>query len=35
MAIIIDYGYEQAEYYHPSRHRGTLDCYYQHRCISI
>ncbi len=31
VAIIIDYGYEQSEYYHPTRKRGTLDCYYQHR----
>ncbi len=29
--IVIDYGYEQSEYYHPTRKRGTLDCYYQHR----
>ena len=29
--IIIDYGYEQDEYYRPERRRGTLDCYYQHR----
>ena len=29
--IIIDYGYEQDEYYCPERRRGTLDCYYQHR----
>ena len=29
--IIIDYGYEQADYYSPRRHRGTLECYYQHR----
>ena len=34
IAIIIDYGYEQAEYYHPSRRRGTLECYYQHRVHS-
>ena len=31
VAIIVDYGYEQAQYYEPGRHRGTLDCYYQHR----
>ena len=31
VVLIIDYGYEQREYYHPSRNRGTLDCYYQHR----
>jgi SAM-dependent MidA family methyltransferase len=29
--FIIDYGYEQSEYYSPSRKRGTLDCYYRHR----
>ncbi len=29
--IIVDYGHEQAQYYHPDRVRGTLDCYYQHR----
>lgn len=32
--IIIDYGYEQSEFYHPARCRGTLDCYYQHRSHS-
>ena len=34
VAIIIDYGHEQAEYYHHSRRRGTLDCYYRHRVHS-
>jgi SAM-dependent MidA family methyltransferase len=29
--LIIDYGYEQADYYHPARGRGTLSCHYQHR----
>ncbi len=29
--LIIDYGYEQAQYYHPQRHTGTLMCFYQHR----
>ena len=29
--ILIDYGYPQAEYYLPSRHSGTLQCYYRHR----
>ena len=29
--LIIDYGYEQAEYYHPQRNRGTLICHYRHR----
>lgn len=31
VVMIVDYGYEQAEYYHPDRCRGTLECYYQHR----
>lgn len=26
-----DYGYGQAEYYHPERNHGTLSCFYQHR----
>ena len=30
-AILIDYGFPQAEYYHPQRHRGTLMCHIQHR----
>lgn len=29
--VIIDYGYPQAEYYHPERHHGTLRCHYRHR----
>ena len=29
--IIIDYGYEQDEYYHPARSLGTLNCHYRHR----
>ncbi len=29
--LIIDYGYEQSQYYHADRSRGTLSCYYQHR----
>jgi len=28
---MIDYGYEQAQYYHPDRSSGTLTCYYRHR----
>ena len=28
--IIIDYGFLEHEYYHPSRTRGTLMCHYQH-----
>jgi SAM-dependent MidA family methyltransferase len=29
--LLIDYGYPRAEYYLPSRSRGTLLCYYRHR----
>ncbi len=29
--LTIDYGYECQRYYAPSRHQGTLQCYYQHR----
>lgn len=29
--LMIDYGYEQARYYHPDRSSGTLTCYYRHR----
>ena len=29
--LIIDYGYEQAQYYHPERTSGSLICHYQHR----
>lgn len=31
MALLIDYGYTGAEYYHPQRSRGTLMCHYRHR----
>ncbi|MDH3220230.1 MAG: SAM-dependent methyltransferase [Gammaproteobacteria bacterium] len=34
VAIIIDYGFEQNEYYHPARAHGTLGCYYRHRVHS-
>lgn len=30
VALLIDYGYSQTEYYHPDRSQGTLQCYYQH-----
>lgn len=30
-AILIDYGYSGAEYYHPQRRQGTLMCHYRHR----
>jgi len=29
--LIIDYGYQQAQYYHPERNSGTLICHYRHR----
>ncbi len=29
--LLIDYGYEQSQYYHPQRSTGTLVCFYQHR----
>ena len=29
--FIIDYGYDQKNYYHPQRDKGTLMCYYQHQ----
>jgi len=29
--LLIDYGYNEKEYYHPDRTNGTLMCYYQHR----
>lgn len=32
--LIIDYGYEQSEFYHPARNRGTLECYFQQRVHS-
>lgn len=30
VVLFIDYGYGQAEYYHPERNRGSLTCFYQH-----
>ena len=29
--LMIDYGYEQPQYYHPERSSGTLNCFYRHR----
>ncbi len=29
--VLIDYGYEAADYYRPERNTGTLICHYQHR----
>ncbi|MDC1286588.1 SAM-dependent methyltransferase [Gammaproteobacteria bacterium] len=31
IVLIIDYGYEQAQYYHAARQRGTLICHLRHR----
>ncbi|EIJ43701.1 hypothetical protein BegalDRAFT_2869 [Beggiatoa alba B18LD] len=31
LAILIDYGFPRAEYYHPQRHQGTLMCHYRHQ----
>lgn len=30
-ALLVDYGFAAAEYYHPQRDRGTLMCHYRHR----
>jgi SAM-dependent MidA family methyltransferase len=30
VALFIDYGFPQKEYYHPQRHEGTLMCHYRH-----
>ncbi len=30
LLLIMDYGYSQQDYYHPSRQRGTLMCHYRH-----
>lgn len=32
--LFIDYGFSAKEYYHPSRHMGTLMCHYKHRAHS-
>jgi SAM-dependent MidA family methyltransferase len=29
--LLVDYGYEHKDYYHPDRTQGTLICHYQHR----
>lgn len=31
VALLIDYGFPQREFYHPQRHDGTLMCHYRHR----
>ena len=33
-AFFIDYGFPEAEYYHPQRHMGTVMCHRQHRSDS-
>jgi SAM-dependent MidA family methyltransferase len=30
-AFLLDYGFPEAEYYHPQRHRGTLMCHHRHQ----
>jgi len=30
LVLLIDYGYEDFEYYHPARKTGTLKCFYRH-----
>jgi SAM-dependent MidA family methyltransferase len=34
LALFIDYGFPEAEYYHPQRHMGTLICHRAHRSDS-
>lgn len=31
LVLLIDYGFNEKEYYHPDRSMGTLMCHYQHR----
>lgn len=31
VVLLIDYGYNETEYYHPDRVAGTMMCYYRHR----
>ena len=33
LILLIDYGFPQAEYYHPDRSTGTLMCHYRHRAF--
>ncbi len=30
VALLIDYGFPEHEFYHPQRHQGTLMCHYRH-----
>ncbi len=34
VAMLIDYGFSEREYYHPDRRGGTLMCHYRHRTHS-
>lgn len=31
LVLLIDYGMDRAEYFHPQRGQGTMRCYYQHK----
>jgi SAM-dependent MidA family methyltransferase len=31
VALFVDYGFPEREYYHPERRQGTLACHYRHR----
>jgi SAM-dependent MidA family methyltransferase len=33
LALFIDYGFPEAEYYHPQRHQGTLICHRAHQAL--
>lgn len=33
LILMIDYGFTQAEYYHPQRHMGTLRAHYRHHAL--
>ncbi|MGC8808461.1 MAG: SAM-dependent methyltransferase, partial [Thiomonas sp.] len=33
VALFVDYGFPQREYYHPQRHMGTLRAHYRHRAL--
>jgi len=34
VAVLIDYGYERADYYHPQRADGTLICHYRQHALN-
>lgn len=33
LVLFLDYGFPQAEYYHPQRHQGTLKVHYRHHSL--